>query len=97
MNQHRQIETGARIRRDSPKQTKTIDRNGSGLKTRDEAREAFSAHGVSIADWSRKHQVSPVLVSSILSGKRTRPCVRGQSHKIAVLLGIKAGTVGEAL
>jgi gp16 family phage-associated protein len=60
------------------------------LLTLDEARDrTFTRTGVSQAEWAREHDVNKTLVSQILSGQRK--CLRGQSHRIAVLLGIKAG------
>lgn len=60
------------------------------LKTPEQVRAEFDRRGVSIAEWSRRHGFSSALVVQILQGKR-RSCVRGQSHRIAVMLGIKAG------
>ncbi|MDR2092296.1 MAG: DNA-binding protein [Azoarcus sp.] len=60
--------------------------NGKVLTPR-EARELFRRLGIVQAEWARRHGVSSVLTSEILRGRRK--CLRGQSHKIAVLLGIK--------
>lgn len=51
--------------------------------------EDFRKRGVSIATWARQNGVSQALVYQVLRGNHV-PC-RGQSHKIAVLLGIKNG------
>lgn len=61
------------------------------LKTPQEVREDFRRRGQSFADWARRHNVSGDLVSAVLT--RSRPCLRGESHKIAVLLGIKDGEI----
>ncbi len=53
--------------------------------------EDFRSRGVSIAAWSRQNGVSQALVYQVLRGNHV-PC-RGQSHKIAVLLGIKNGVL----
>lgn len=53
------------------------------------ARAEFERKGVSIRAWAREHQVSPSLVYEILAGRK--PCHRGASHRIAVLLGMKHG------
>jgi gp16 family phage-associated protein len=45
--------------------------------------------GISIAEWARENRFSCGLVYQVLEGKRR--CLRGQSHKIAVALGLKAG------
>ena len=57
----------------------------------EEVRNKFEREGTSYAEWARKHGVNRGLVSMILKGGRT--CRRGQSHKIAVLLGIKEGVI----
>jgi gp16 family phage-associated protein len=55
--------------------------------------QAYETHfvkkGVSQARWARENGFCKTLVSQILAGKRR--ALRGQSHKIAVLLGIKDG------
>ncbi|MCV2359665.1 hypothetical protein LNV08_11860 [Paucibacter sp. TC2R-5] len=65
------------------------------LKSPSEARAWFTAQGLSIAEWCRQHQVGASLTRQILEGKK--PCHRGQSHQIAVLLGIKAGVINRPL
>ncbi len=57
------------------------------------ARERFHRSGKSVKDWADAHGFSPSLVYGILAGKH--PCHRGQSHKVAVLLGIKDGIIDE--
>lgn len=61
------------------------------LKTHAEARAWFDQTGTSIAEWSRSRGYGTSLVRQILEGKK--PCKRGQSHQIAVLLSIKAGVI----
>lgn len=61
------------------------------VKTAAEARADFDRRGKSIAQWAREHNVSSALVMRVLSGNRA--CFRGQSHKIAVLLGMKHGEI----
>lgn len=56
-----------------------------------QAREAFHSTGKSVASFAREHGFSAKLVYMVLSGRRT--CLRGQSHRIAVKLGIKDGVV----
>jgi gp16 family phage-associated protein len=58
----------------------------------DEVRHEFEVRGLSIAEWARAHGYSSQLVYQILGG-RTR-CLRGQSHQIAVHLGLKRGLIG---
>lgn len=55
----------------------------------EDVRNEFRVRGVPIAAWARSHGYSPQLVYQVLAGRN--PCSRGQSHAIAVALGIKAG------
>jgi gp16 family phage-associated protein len=55
----------------------------------EEIRNDFRVSGISIAAWARSRGYSPQLVYQVLTGRN--PCSRGQSHAIAVALGIKAG------
>ena len=52
-----------------------------------QVREEFSASGISIAAWARENHFSPDLVYRIL--KTNKVPQRGESHKIAIKLGIK--------
>ncbi len=56
--------------------------------TEAEVRATFVATGINIAEWARARGFSAELTRMVLSGKRK--CLRGQSHQIAVALGIKA-------
>lgn len=58
-------------------------------KTIEEVRREFATTGNSIAEWSRKNHFNANLVYAVLSGKRR--AIRGQTHDIAVSLGIKEG------
>lgn len=51
------------------------------------AREQFVASGTNVSEWARERGFSLKLVHSILRGDRS--CRRGESHRIAVALGIK--------
>lgn len=53
------------------------------------AKQVIAESGVSIAEWARANGFSGGLVYQVLDGKRK--CVRGQSYRIAVALGIKDG------
>jgi gp16 family phage-associated protein len=59
-------------------------------KAHEAARHRFTETGVSIADWARQHGFPAYLVYTVLAGRETQ---RGKSHEIAVLLGIKRGTI----
>lgn len=57
------------------------------LLTASEARAEFTRRGISIAEWARERGFSAELTRMVLQNKRK--CLRGQSHQIAVALGIK--------
>lgn len=57
--------------------------------TLDQAREKLDRAGVSIAEFSRKHDLNKNLVSDLLNGRKKGR--RGEAHRAAVLLGIKLG------
>lgn len=63
------------------------------LRSREQVREEFFKQGVSIADWARQHGFKYSQVIDVL--RVDRVCHRGNSHKIAVLLGIKDGVISE--
>ncbi len=60
-----------------------------GLKTLDEVNAAFTAAGISRADWARAHQFKLASVYQVLNGKKKG--LRGEAHKVAVMLGLKRG------
>ncbi|MDH5413315.1 MAG: DNA-binding protein [Flavobacteriaceae bacterium] len=55
----------------------------------DHIKQTFQDHGISIAKWARQNNYSVSLTYQILNGKKR--CLRGQSHDIAVELGLKKG------
>ncbi|MGR6474416.1 DNA-binding protein [Pseudomonas juntendi] len=57
--------------------------------TLDQAREKLDRAGISIAEFSRKHNLNKNLVSDLLNGRKKGR--RGEAHRAAVLLGIKLG------
>lgn len=60
------------------------------LLTPAQAREALDRQGKSIAEFAREHGLYESTVYQVLTGhKKGR---RGEAHRAAVLLGIKAGT-----
>jgi gp16 family phage-associated protein len=61
------------------------------LRTPEEARAELKRKGVSITKWAASYGFTPNLVYEVLAGKRA--CNHGQSHQIAVALGIKAGEI----
>lgn len=67
---------------------------GKRVKTLAEARAEFRRSGKSVREWALNHGLSVNLTYMVLAGQR--PGFRGQSHKIAVLLGVKDGVIEEA-
>lgn len=53
----------------------------------EKTREAFFQKGISMAQWARKNNFKQVLVYAVLSGRSKAS--RGESHQIAVRLGLK--------
>lgn len=62
--------------------------------TIEEVREEFRRRGISVSDWARRQGVSAQLTYRILAGRTLG--LRGQSHEICVLLGLKPGVIGSA-
>ena len=60
------------------------------LLTPEQARAALDMAGKSIAEFAREHSLDEPTVYQILAGRRKGR--RGEAHRPAVLLGIKAGT-----
>ncbi|WP_091933527.1 DNA-binding protein [Propionivibrio dicarboxylicus] len=52
-------------------------------------RVIFEEAGIPVSSWARANGFSTGLVYQVLEGKRK--CLRGQSHQIAVALGLKTG------
>lgn len=57
------------------------------IKSIQQVKDDFSTNGKSIAEWARDNNFSPDLVYRIF--KTNKIPRRGESHKIAVKLGIK--------
>jgi gp16 family phage-associated protein len=69
------------------------------LKTRKQARDEFASRGLAYSDWARQRGYSAALVLMIVNDDDNSPhrkCLRGESHNIAVELGLKSGTVSRA-
>lgn len=63
-------------------------------RTPEEIRAEFQRNGISIASWATANGFSTNLVFEVLAGRKK--AIRGQSHQIAVLLGLKEGVVTTA-
>ena len=61
------------------------------LRTPAEAKAWLEYQGISIAQWARENNMHQSLVSEVLKGRKR--CLRGMSHNIAVLLGMKEGVI----
>ena len=62
------------------------------MKTTEQVRAEFEEYGVSVSEWARQRGFSQQLVYQIIAGRRL--ATRGQSHQIAVALGLKVGKIG---
>lgn len=62
-------------------------------RTAEDVRAEFEARGIAISEWARQNGFSATLVYQVLSGARR--ALRGQSHDIAVALGLKEGKFGK--
>ena len=61
------------------------------LRTPEQARAELRHKGISVTQWALANGFSPNLVFEVLAERR-RP-TRGQTHQIAVALGLKAGEI----
>jgi len=57
------------------------------MKSADDVWAEMRRNGITVADWARERGFGPQLVYAVLTGRRQ--CVRGQSHDIAIALGLK--------
>lgn len=64
----------------------------TSLRSTAEIRLEFARRGLSISGWARLHGYSVQLVYGVLTGRNRG--LRGQSHEIAVRLGLKHGLIG---
>ena len=61
------------------------------LKTADEVRADLRRRGLGVTAWAREHGVQARTVYDVLDGKCKG--TRGEAHRVAVLLGMKAGVI----
>ncbi|MFK4049001.1 DNA-binding protein [Acinetobacter venetianus] len=57
------------------------------VKSIQQIKDEFHSKGITFSDWAKENNFSPELVYRVL--KMNRLPLRGESHKIAVRLGIK--------
>ena len=65
------------------------------IRTPSEVLKEFHERGISVAAWSRFNGFNPTLVYRVLQAKWAP--TRGQSHRIAVALGLKEGLMEQEL
>ena len=56
-----------------------------------DAKARLNYEGESVTSWARRHGIHLSTAYAVLSGQSN--CLRGEAHRAAVLLGIKAGNV----
>lgn len=61
------------------------------MRTPEDVLKEFARKGIPIATWARAKGYDADLTRAIL--RKERACLRGQSHNIAVELGLKDGEV----
>ncbi len=66
-------------------------RTSRPIRTPDEVRAELAKKGISIAKWATSNRLNPNTVSDLLAGRKKG--VRGESHRAAVLLGLKRGEI----
>lgn len=63
------------------------------VKTIEEVKKEFDRKGMSFGAWAKERGIRPGVVYDLISGRQVGR--RGQSHKVAVMLGLKEGEVVE--
>ena len=66
---------------------------GQKLLTAAEVLDKLDKAGLSIAEWARRNKVGEASTYAVLSGRSSGRY--GKGHQIAVLLGMKEGTIEE--
>ncbi|ADU63423.1 MAG: DNA-binding protein [Pseudodesulfovibrio sp.] len=61
------------------------------IRTSEDVKNEFKRKGISISQWAVANGFQPNLVYDILAARRNP--TRGQTHKIAVKLGLKRGEI----
>lgn len=61
------------------------------LKTREQVIAEFTRRGQSVRSWAIANDLSPAVVSGVLSGRYTGRI--GESHRATVKLGLKDGEI----
>lgn len=66
-------------------------KKSKAIRTPEEVRADFQRKGLSISAWAKEHGFGRATVHAVLSGRLAGRI--GQSHRVAVLLGIKDGEI----
>lgn len=61
------------------------------IRTPEQARAELQRKGITVSEWAAANGFNVQLVFAVLRGERQ--CIRGQSHRIAVSLGLKDGEI----
>lgn len=69
--------------------TNRIENTERVLRSPAQVQTWFRESGVAVVDWAAQNGFSPALVYAVMKGNRK--CLRGESHLIAVALGMKHG------
>lgn len=70
-----------------------IYRSPISQEQRDQVKTYFEQHGINAANWARERNLAPRHLYDLLNGKTAG--TRGESHRAAVLLGLKEGVIEE--
>jgi gp16 family phage-associated protein len=73
----------------SLRSSRPVEQASDGHNSAKQAWEEFRSTGTTAAEWADAKGFSRALVYAVLRGERK--CLRGQSHAIAVALGLKRG------
>lgn len=65
-----------------------VDSIDARISAEQRVRKSFYDNGTNVKQWALAHGFNPGLVYSVLRGERK--CLRGQSHQVAVALGLKS-------
>jgi len=65
------------------------------IRTAEEVLKEFRLRGISINGWAQRNGFNPTLVYRVLRSKKIP--TRGQSHRIAVMLGLKEGLLDQEI
>ncbi|ELS42675.1 DNA-binding protein [Pseudomonas syringae] len=62
-----------------------------GIRTAAQAKAWLDRQGKSVQEFARENSIDPATTYQVLAGRKKGR--RGEAHKVAVLLGMKIGTI----